>query len=146
MAKKKGAEPEFPDPGKAKTGFIVEETSEGYSVPARGRRTRKTRDLGKEYNLSMQDFADVLEVTPKTLSRWKRKGEKLSQQQNDRITILESIFAQGERILGSRERMREWLHAKVLYLNGKKPVEMIKTEMGRRLVEEALHQIEFGMF
>ena len=131
-----------------KTGFLVAENAPAYSysIPSASKASGKSRNLGELYGLTMADFADILEVTPKTLSRWKQKGEILSPQQSDRIGILESIYSLGERILGSRERVKEWMQGPVLYLAGKRPLDLIKTETGRRLVEEALHQIEFGMY
>ena len=98
------------------------------------------------FDLKAHDLADVLEVTPKTLTRWKRKNEVLSPQQSDRVAVLESIFTLGEKVLGSREKIKEWIHQPVLYLNGGRPLDDLKTESGRRRVEEALHQIEFGMY
>jgi putative toxin-antitoxin system antitoxin component (TIGR02293 family) len=132
---------------KPKTGFLVSEPSpsHSYSIPS-ARSSGKKRDLGHQFGLTLSDFADVLEVTPKTLSRWKQKGEILSRQQSDRIAILESLFILGERVLGSRQAMKDWIQEKVLYLNGDKPLDLLKTESGRRAVEEALHQIEFGMY
>jgi len=98
------------------------------------------------FGMTLSDFADVLEVTPKTLTRWKLKGEALSRQQSDRIAVLESIFALGEKVLGSRENMKEWIHQRVFALNGAEPLDVLKTESGRKMVEDVLHQIEFGIF
>ena len=107
---------------------------------------RRVRSLGEQYEITSRDFAEFLEVTPKTLTRWNRNGDSLSRQQSDRIAVLEAIFALGGRVLGSREHVREWLRNPVLYLNDETPLELLKTESGRRRVENALRQIEFGMY
>lgn len=130
----------------SKTGFLLEEAATGYVVPSRASHSAKIRDLSEEYNLTLSDFADIMEVTPKTLSRWKNEGAPLSTQQSDRIEILDSIFALGDKVLGSREGMKRWIHEHVFNLNGERPADLLKTEMGRRRVEESLYQIAHGTF
>lgn len=131
--------------GAPRGGFFVEEKAGIYSV-APPKHSPRARDLGEEYGFSMLDLADVLEVTTKTLSRWKKKGETLSRQQSDRIAVMEKLFELGEQVLGSRESMRAWIHRRVLALNGATPLEVMKTETGRRMVEDVLNQIQFGIY
>jgi putative toxin-antitoxin system antitoxin component (TIGR02293 family) len=117
-----------------------------FVAPRRILSARTARSLEEQYNLTAKDVAEVLEVTPKTLTRWSQKDKRLSLQQSDRIAILESIFALGKRVLGSSKNVGEWIHGPVLYLNGQKPIDLLKLESGRRNVESALNQIEFGMY
>lgn len=107
----------------------------------------KIRELNERYALTIGDIADVLDVAPKTLSRWaKKRSGKISAQRTDSLNILESILKLGKKILGSDEELNQWLHNPVFALDGKKPVDLIKTESGRRRVEEVLHQIEYGIY
>jgi putative toxin-antitoxin system antitoxin component (TIGR02293 family) len=102
--------------------------------------------VSKDLAFDARDFAAVLEVAPKTLTRWRQKERQLSLQQSDRVRILEGIFKLGEDVLGSREGVRSWLQSPVFALDGSRPIDLVKTETGRRRVENALHQIEFGMY
>lgn len=95
--------------------------------------------------LSPFEQAEVLEVSTKTLTRWRSKGEALTPQQTDRVAVVEAIFRTGERVVGSREDMLRWIHSPIHYLEGQRPIELLKTETGRRRVEDALHAIEWGM-
>jgi putative toxin-antitoxin system antitoxin component (TIGR02293 family) len=97
------------------------------------------------YGFSVQDLAEVLDVNRKTLFRWKESEEAFSLQQSDRISVLESILELGKKVLGSEEEVKQWLHSPVHSLDGRQPLDLIKTESGRRLVETALHQIEYGV-
>ena len=109
----------------------------------------KIRELNERYALTIGDIADILDVAPKTLSRWTKKNKKsgvISERRNDSLLILESILELGKKVLGSDEELNQWLHNPVFALDGKKPVDVIKTESGRRRVEEVLHQIEFGIY
>ncbi len=102
--------------------------------------------LGARYDMSLADFAEILEVTPKTLHRWKSQHHFLSPQQSSRVEIVESIFELGLRVLGSQKAVNAWVREPVLLLGGRKPLDLLKTESGRRAVEGALRQIELGMF
>ena len=110
----------------------------------------KIKELNERYALTIGDIADVLDVAPKTLSRWAKKNNKssrsISERRTDSLKILESILELGKNVLGSDEELNHWLHKPVFALDGKKPIDLIKTESGRRRVEEVLHQIEYGIY
>jgi putative toxin-antitoxin system antitoxin component (TIGR02293 family) len=109
----------------------------------------KIRELNERYALTIGDIAGVLDVAPKTLTRWaknKTQAKLISQQKTDSLDILNSILKLGKKVLGSDDELNRWLHSSVFALGGKKPIDLIKTESGRRKVETALHQIEYGIF
>ncbi len=109
----------------------------------------KIKELNVKYAITFNDIADVLDVASKTISRWTRQEKSsrlISEQKKDRLMILESILKLGKKVLGSDDELNHWLHSPVFSLNGKKPIELLKTESGRRKVEETLHQIEFGIY
>jgi putative toxin-antitoxin system antitoxin component (TIGR02293 family) len=108
----------------------------------------KIKELNERYALTIGDIAQVLDVAPKTISRWtksRKKSEVISEQKADSLEILESILTLGKSVLGTEEELNTWLHNPVFALDGNKPIDMLKTESGRRRVEEVLHQIEHGI-
>ncbi len=116
------------------------------SSPSSSSRIRK---INEKYALTISDIADVLDVAPRTLSRWtkhKKNPKSISERKTDSLKILESLLKLGEKVLGSENELNQWLHNPVFALDGEKPVDLIKTESGRRRVEEALHQIEYGIY
>src|SRR4051812_35381675 len=50
------------------------------------------KELTTNFDISNKDMASVLDVTPKTFSRWRGKENAMSEQQADRMLILKSIF------------------------------------------------------
>lgn len=138
---KKRLKSEYPDLNAESTGIRLAEPVPGYVVaPLMG-------SLAAILNfLPPARMAEILEVSPKTFSRWEKSGERLSPQQSDRIARLEALFKHGEFVLGSREGLYRWLHGKVLYLDGRHPIDLLATESGREKVDEALNVIEWGMF
>jgi len=109
----------------------------------------KIRELSERYALTFGDIADVLDVAPKTLTRWTKNKDSykhISKQKTDSLKILETILKLGKKVLGSYDELNNWLHSPVFVLGGDKPIELIKTESGRRRVEAVLHQIEYGVY
>ena len=141
MTKKPKKPFEYPDLSKEASGIRVAEPVPGYLVaPLMG-------SLAATINsFPPADLADILEVSPKTLTRWKKSGEALTPQQTDRMAHVEAILIHAEDIFKTRERVMEWMCGKVFYLQGRRPIDVIKTETGRREVENALGVIEWGMF
>jgi putative toxin-antitoxin system antitoxin component (TIGR02293 family) len=127
-------------PYEAPATLKVNEPAAAYEVAPLSRPIEDTLSL-----LAPTDLADVLEISSKTLTRWRNKGEELTPQQTDRIARIEAIFDWGERVVGSRDEMLRWIQSRVHSLNGKRPIDLLKTESGRRQVEDALHAIEWGV-
>jgi len=130
---------EYPDLNTGDTGIRLAEPVPGYVVaPLLG-------TLAATVNLfPPADLADILEVSPKTLARWKKTGEALTPQQTDRIANIEAVLLQGEQLFGSRERVLEWMQGKVLSLDFQRPIDVLKTETGRRRVMSVLHGMAWG--
>ena len=104
------------------------------------------RALTAGYPFTEGDLAGILDVNKRTITRWKAQDARLSPQQVDRIAVLEFILNLGKRVLGSEGELRLWLNSPVLSLEGRKPIELIKTESGRRRIENVLLQIEGGVY
>ncbi len=115
---------------------------------AAGTSIGKIKELNERYSLTFSDIADILDVAPKTLTRWtkdKNSSKQMSKRKSDSLDVLESILKLGKKVLGSEDELNNWLHNPVFALDGNKPVDLIKTESGRRMVETVLHQIEYGI-
>ena len=109
----------------------------------------KIKEINANYALTLSDIADILDIAPKTLTRWtknKKNPKAISQRKSDSLEILESILELGKKVLGTDDELNQWLHNPVFALDGEKPIDLIKTESGRRKVEAVLHQIEYGIY
>ena len=104
------------------------------------------KDLSTDFDITAIDMADILDVTPRTFSRWKKKSNAMSAQQVDRMVILKSIFDLGRKVLGSDANVKKWIREPIFTLDGQIPLNLLKTETGRRRVESVLRQIEYGFF
>ena len=94
------------------------------------------------------EFAEIYDVVipARTLKHRKARREPLSRDESDKLARLIRIFDQAVRVFGDREKALHWLRKPLRRFSGRTPLEMLPTEFGARMVEEALGQIDFGMF
>jgi putative toxin-antitoxin system antitoxin component (TIGR02293 family) len=95
-------------------------------------------------DFTSQDVADLLEVDPSTLFRWKKDDRKLSKAITKNLLEMDQIIAKGIRIFGSEELMSEWLHTPNAALSSQKPVDLLKNPYQITLVDQALEAISWG--
>ncbi|HEY2363124.1 MAG TPA: antitoxin Xre/MbcA/ParS toxin-binding domain-containing protein [Candidatus Angelobacter sp.] len=119
-----------------------------------------------EYGLSVSSISALIQhgilekeiygviVPRRTLQHRRSRKEKLSREESDRAIRLARLVTLAEEVFGARdvEDLSEardagmrWLRAPKKRFRGRIPMEMIATETGGRLVEEALYQIDEGM-
>ncbi|WP_255502141.1 MbcA/ParS/Xre antitoxin family protein [Algoriphagus sp. AK58] len=95
-------------------------------------------------DFTSQDVAELLEVDPSTLFRWKKDDRKLSKAITKNLLEMDQIIAKGIRIFGSEELMAEWLHTPNAALSSQKPVDLFKNPYKIALVDQALEAISWG--
>lgn len=84
-------------------------------------------------------------VPRRTLQHRRARKENLSREESDRAVRLARLAALTERIFGDHKEGMLWLRSPKRRFRGRTPVDMMATETGSRLVEEALYQIDEGM-
>lgn len=99
----------------------------------------------KEKGLSFSEIAEIV-IAPRTLKHRNARGEPLSREETDRIIRVARIVALAEQIFGDREKAFGWLRLPGERLHGRTPLSMLRTELGGRLIEDLLWQIDEGVF
>jgi putative toxin-antitoxin system antitoxin component (TIGR02293 family) len=85
-------------------------------------------------------------VAPRrTLARRKERGEELTQPESDRVRRLEHIADMADRVFASHEKAQRWLRKESRVLRAR-PIDLLQSESGARVVEQELHAIDYGMF
>jgi putative toxin-antitoxin system antitoxin component (TIGR02293 family) len=96
----------------------------------------RTESLEKAVGISLRTFQRVKE-TPE---------RPLSPEQSGRTWKFAEILAQASTVLGSREEAERWLERPAIGLNQQRPIDLLATPAGVRLVEEFLSRIEYGVY
>jgi putative toxin-antitoxin system antitoxin component (TIGR02293 family) len=82
----------------------------------------------------------------RTLAHRRAKAEPLTVEESDRAVRLARIISQTESVFDNKDKAMHWLRQQMLRFEGKTPIEMLATDVGSRMVEEALVQIDEGFF
>jgi putative toxin-antitoxin system antitoxin component (TIGR02293 family) len=81
----------------------------------------------------------------RTLLRKKKASTRLSPAESDRLTRVVRIIARAEEALGEREKARRWLRKPNRALAGRRPLDLLDSDAGTRMVERVLGRIEHGV-
>ncbi len=76
---------------------------------------------------------------------WKRRSKRLSVDESEKTERLARVLAAAEYVWDDREKAREWMSKPHRELNGQTPLEVARTELGARRVEDLLDKLYFGL-
>jgi putative toxin-antitoxin system antitoxin component (TIGR02293 family) len=89
---------------------------------------------------------DAAVIPLRTLQHRRSRREKLTVEESDRVLRIIRTVSMAESVYGTRQRALEWLRKPHPRLERRAPLSLLKTDMGSRIVEELLVQIDEGMF
>ena len=102
------------------------------------------RQFKRATQLADADVARMLQVGGRTLSRLNVMKSRLSPGLSDRLYALATIYALAEDVLGDSARARLWLAEPQYGLAGKRPQDLLASELGRSEVRGLLKRLEHG--
>jgi putative toxin-antitoxin system antitoxin component (TIGR02293 family) len=110
---------------------------------AKGLPAKAIRELVADRVISLADIARV--VGPRrTLDRRLKENKRLSPEESDRLARFVGTLDLASEVLGGREVAVGWLTSPKRRFNGQSPLDLLKTDVGTRLVEEVLLQARYG--
>jgi putative toxin-antitoxin system antitoxin component (TIGR02293 family) len=81
----------------------------------------------------------------RTLTHRKEKGQPLTPEESDRLTRAVRLAARAEEAIGNAEKAARWLRKSNRALLGKRPLDLLESDVGARMVERVLGRIEYGL-
>ena len=102
-----------------------------------------TLDALKEYGVTDKEISYLI-IKPRTLSHRKAGNGRLTVEESDRAARVARIMALAERTFANREKADRWLHKNLVSLDDRRPIDLIQTTAGARLVEDILAKIAWG--
>ena len=70
------------------------------------------------------------------VATWKRRTDRLSVDESEKTERLARVLAAAEYVWDDREQAREWMNKPHRELDGRSPLEVARTELGARRVED----------
>jgi len=93
----------------------------------------------------IKDVLNRLKITTSTYFAKKKDHKRLDSSSTEKFLRLFSVVQQAEEILGEKDA-KNWLYRKIPSLGEQIPIDLLDTEAGHRLVEQALLQIKYGIY
>ncbi len=104
---------------------------------------------------AFDQIADVLGVGKEALARKlninaqtlrKRKSRMLSPDEAEKSLRVTRVFVMASQVLGSEDEAREWMGEAVMALGGKRPLDLLDTDVGAQEVSNLLNCIKWGVY
>lgn len=94
--------------------------------------------------LSIKELADVLPVSLRTIQRYS-DDDLLDPAVFEHAILIAELISDAVDVFGSMESVQKWLQSPLIGLGSIKPVSLLDTGFGIRLVREELGRLEHGV-
>lgn len=103
--------------------------------------------VGGALLLRSEQMLEAIGISLRTFQRFKvdRDGS-LSSEQSDRAWRLSELLVKATELFGSRQEAERWFDTPAPALDRKKPIELMTSSVGARMVEQLLGRIEYGVY
>jgi len=101
--------------------------------------------LSRKFPFTMQDWANFLHISGKTLSRYQKEDKIFDEPQSEKILQIEILYAKGIEVFGASDYFLKWLQTDNLALGKTKPQELLGSNFGISLLMDELTRIEHGI-
>lgn len=95
---------------------------------------------------SLQDWADLLNISYKSIQRYKTQQSRFKPTQSEKIFEVAEVLEMGTEVFGDMEKLKLWLDTTNFALGNLKPVELLHDSYGKEMVLAELNRIEHGIF
>ena len=101
-------------------------------------------DFGALAGMSAREVGQIVGTSERTISRKLARDERLGPAESDRAYRLFEVVASAVRAFGNVDKALRWMKREVPSLGGRRPVDLVRTEIGTREILSALDRIEYG--
>ena len=134
--------------GRKVLGSIIESDLEAHELLHRGLpRGSLTSLIEKLHFITSDEASEALGMSLRTLQRHKSTPvELLDVQQSGRAWKFAEILAKATRALGSQDEAEQWLRRPAIGLDQQRPIDLLTTPAGVKLVEDYLGRLEYDVY
>jgi putative toxin-antitoxin system antitoxin component (TIGR02293 family) len=93
-------------------------------------------------------LGQAIGMSIRTIQRRKKRGatKPLSREQSGRTWKFAEILAKATAVLGTQQEAEQWLERPALGLDQRRPIDLLATPAGAKIVEDFLTRLEFGVY
>ncbi|MEI8389713.1 MAG: antitoxin Xre/MbcA/ParS toxin-binding domain-containing protein [bacterium] len=116
---------------------IINKIEEGFSFEV-------IEELITENKFSLQEIIEL--VLPNRTYYRRKKEMRLNSEESDIVANLFNLTEFAEEVFGDKEKAYNWLRRINRSLKSRKPIALLKTAFGRKIVEDVLSRIAYGVY
>ena len=124
--------------------YIAWDLSKAANMVDSGLASEILQVIQNRLGLSNLELSELLMVSPRTIDR-RKKEEVLPSAESERSLRIARLTDLAAEVLGDMEKASSWFRKPNFALGNKKPIDLMKTEPGARLVERTLNSIRHGI-
>ena len=103
-------------------------------------------DLIRTYTpFSENDWAEILNISTKTLHRYKMSSTPFKSTQSEKIIEMSEVTKVGMDVFEDIDQLKRWLDTPNFALGSLKPIELLKDSYGKELVIGELTRVNYGI-
>jgi putative toxin-antitoxin system antitoxin component (TIGR02293 family) len=130
--------------GEEVLGVAVRSESDFVKVVERGVPLASLTALSRQEGLSLEEI-DRLIIPRRTLAHRKARQQPLNRAESERAVRVASLTALAEETFANQAKAQTWLRRPTSALGDKRPLDLLDSEPGARLVEQLLYRIAHGI-
>jgi len=111
----------------------------------RGISKKSLLQLSLAANLSLKELANILPVSLRTIQRYSN-DDLLDPAVSEHAILIAELISDAGEVFNTQEAVQSWLHSPLIGLGGVKPVALLDTGFGIRLVRNELGRLEHGVY
>lgn len=134
--------------GRKVIGAVLENDLDVHEMLRRGLpRAALSRLVGNLHVIGVGEASEAVGVSLRTLQRHKHAPvAPLNLEQSGRTWKFAEVLAKATRVLGSQDEAEAWLRRPAIGLNQRRPVDLLTTPAGAKLVEDYLGRLEYDVY
>ena len=101
--------------------------------------------LAKKIPFSMNEWSNFLNLSERTMQRYKRKKITFDSIYSEKIIGITLLYKMGVDVFGDNAKFNTWLEIENIALGRIKPKELLETTFGIGLLKDELGRIEHGV-
>ena len=101
--------------------------------------------LAKRISLTIQEFADIMHISERTLQRYDDDAI-IKTEYAEKAVELARLYTRGEEVFGSLDKFKTWMKTPLHVFKGETPVSLLDSSVGFDMVFKELGRIEHGIF
>jgi putative toxin-antitoxin system antitoxin component (TIGR02293 family) len=120
---------------------------EVHDLVTQGLAVEKARELMESFRyIDRETVLKTMGISERTLQRARAADEPLDSNASDRTLRLAAVTEQAIEVLGSQDAAERWLATPALGLNRRRPIDLLQSSEGAKLVKTLLTRMDHGVY